>query len=62
MNVSLIFLFISPFCSPINRTPDDFNQCDQDNIDQASTVIAFDLENPIHHSREFDPPKGNFHL
>lgn len=40
MNVSLRFHFISPFCSFLNRTPDDFNQCDQDNVDQVSTMIA----------------------
>lgn len=40
MNVSLRFLLISPFYSFINRSPDDFNQCDQDNVDQVSTMIA----------------------
>lgn len=53
MNFSWRFVFISPFCSPINRILDDFNQYGQDKVNQVSTVISFIyLENPMHCSSE----------
>lgn len=60
MNVSLRFLFISPFCSFINRTPDDFNQCDQDNVDQVSTMIALTSKIPYIIVGNLNLPPGKF--